>query len=101
MHRGFLVAGAGSAFIGVALGAFGAHVLRDRLAADMLAVFQTGVQYQVLHALALMLVAVLYGQVGRKDLVGWSGRLFVAGTVVFSGSLYGLALSGVKWLGAI
>lgn len=84
-------------FLGVALGAFGAHALKDRLSPDMLAIYQTGVQYQVIHALALLLVGI--GLRGRA--ATWSGRLFVGGIVIFSGSLYALALSGVKVLGAI
>ncbi len=84
-------------FLGVALGAFGAHALKDRLTPDMLAIYQTGVQYQVIHALALLLVGI--GLRGKA--ANWSGRLFAAGIVIFSGSLYALALSGVKVLGAI
>ncbi len=91
----FGVLGAVSGFCGVALGAFGAHALRERLSPELLAVFETAVRYQMFHALALLGVALL---APRASVAGW---LFVAGTVLFSGSLYGLALSGSRWLGAV
>lgn len=82
---------------GVALSAFAAHGLRDILPPDRLDVFKTGAQYQILHALALLALANLsLGKYGS-----WIAKLFVAGTALFSGSLYVLAASGVKWLGAI
>jgi uncharacterized membrane protein YgdD (TMEM256/DUF423 family) len=100
MDRAFLLVGALAAFIGVALGAFGAHGLRSRLSADMLAVFETGVRYQMYHALAILIVGLV---AARLD--GWliraAGWLFTAGIVLFSGSLYALALSGVTSLGAV
>jgi len=98
--RGLLVAGAVSAFLGVAAGAFGAHGLHDRLPTDLLEVYHTGVRYQMIHALALVALAAL---AGRWPGAAWgaAGWLFVVGTVLFSGSLYALALSGVRWLGAI
>jgi uncharacterized membrane protein YgdD (TMEM256/DUF423 family) len=100
MDRTFLLVGALAAFVGVALGAFGAHGLRNRLSADMLAVFETGVRYQMYHALAILVVALA---VARLD--GWlirtAGWLFTGGIVLFSGSLYVLALSGVTALGAV
>ncbi|HEY2596211.1 MAG TPA: DUF423 domain-containing protein [Chloroflexota bacterium] len=103
MDRAFITLGAVSGFLAVALGAFGAHSLRDRLSADMLQVFQTGVTYQMYHALALIVVGILLARFsvdGSAWLTG-SGWLFVAGSVLFSGSLYALALSNVGWLGAI
>jgi uncharacterized membrane protein YgdD (TMEM256/DUF423 family) len=100
MERTFFALGAVLAGLAVAAGAFGAHGLRGRLEPDMLAVFETGARYQMYHALALLAVA--WATVRWPDsaaaLAGW---LFVAGIVVFSGSLYVLALSGVRWLGAI
>jgi uncharacterized membrane protein YgdD (TMEM256/DUF423 family) len=100
MDRTFLLVGALAAFIGVGLGAFGAHGLRNRLSAEMLAVFETGVRYQMYHALAILVVALA---VARLD--GWlirtAGWLFTGGIVLFSGSLYVLALSGVTALGAV
>jgi uncharacterized membrane protein YgdD (TMEM256/DUF423 family) len=103
VDRVFVTIGALSGFLAVALGAFGAHSLRDRLSADMLQVFQTGVTYQMYHALALIGVGILLGRFsvdGSPWLTG-SGWLFIAGSVLFSGSLYALSLSGVSWLGAI
>lgn len=98
--RLFLMLGALSAFIAVGAGAFGAHALRARLAPDLLAVFETGARYQMYHALALLVVAWAAARPGAT-LAGWAGWCFVAGTVLFSGSLYVLALSGVRWLGAV
>lgn len=100
MDRTFAVLGALSAFIAVAAGAFGAHALRARLSPDLLTVFETGARYQMYHALALLAVAWVSSR-AVGPLIGWAGWLFVAGTVLFSGSLYVLALSGVRQLGAI
>jgi uncharacterized membrane protein YgdD (TMEM256/DUF423 family) len=100
MDRTFLLVGALAGFIGVAFGAFGAHALRGRLSPDMLAVFETGVRYQMYHAFAVLIVALA---TARLD--GWliraAGWSFTAGIVLFSGSLYALALTGVTTLGAI
>lgn len=103
MDRLFLSLAAASAFVAVAAGAFGAHALRDRLAPDLLSVFQTGATYQMYHALALLAVGVLLGRsaLGGSPWLTTAGWLFVAGTLLFSGSLYVLALSGVRWLGAV
>ena len=100
MEKFFFIAGAASAFIGVAAGAFGAHGLKNRLDADMMAVFEVGVRYQMYHAFALMAVAWAVGRWpgGTGNLAGY---LFIAGTVLFSGSLYVLSLSGIRWLGAV
>ena len=100
MDRLFFGLGALSAFLAVAAGAFGAHALRVRLAPDLLAVFETAARYQMYHALGLVAVAWAAAR-WPGGLVEWAGWLFVAGTVLFSGSLYGLALTGVRWLGAI
>lgn len=99
-ERVFFVIGSLSAFLAVTLGAFGAHGLKNRLTPEMLAVFETGVRYQMYHALALLAVAWACTR-WPGAVVNASGWLFVAGTVIFSGSLYVLALSGVRWLGAI
>ena len=100
MDRTFFGLGALLAGLAVAAGAFGAHALRDRLAPDMLAIFETGVRYQMYHALALVAVAwaSVHWPESSATAAGW---LFVAGIVLFSGTLYVLALSGVRWLGAI
>lgn len=101
-HSPFIAAGAASAFVSVAAGAFGAHALKSRLPADLLAIFEVGARYQMYHALALCAVGLLclLPQAGRGALQV-SGWLFCAGTLLFSGSLYVLALSGQRWLGAI
>ena len=88
--------GAASALCSVALGAFGAHALKSRLSIDSLGIFETAVRYQMFHALALLVL----GAFPRSQvlLAGW---LFVAGTILFSGSLYALALTGIRGFGAI
>jgi uncharacterized membrane protein YgdD (TMEM256/DUF423 family) len=100
MDKGFALAGSISAFIAVAAGAFGAHTLRSRLAPDLLAVFETADRYQMYHALGLFVIAVAATRWpgGPVRAAGW---LFIAGTLLFSGSLYALALTGTRWLGAI
>lgn len=94
-----MIAGAVNGMLAVALGAFGAHGLKEKLSPEMLDVFKTGVQYHMYHALALLLVALAASKLG--DGVKWPGRLFLTGIVLFSGSLYVLSISDVKWLGAI
>jgi uncharacterized membrane protein YgdD (TMEM256/DUF423 family) len=100
MGRIFLGLGAISGFVAVAAGGFGAHALRDRLSADYLAVFETAARYQMYHALALLVVALLLS-LRPLGTLQWAGWLFVVGTTLFSGSLYALALTGARWLGAI
>ncbi|CDF81776.1 DUF423 domain-containing protein [Pseudomonas sp. QL9] len=100
MLRTFLLFAAFFGFTGVGLGAFAAHGLKNRLSADYLAIFQTGVHYQMLHALALFGVALLSTQLSGR-LIAASGWLFVAGILVFSGSLYLLTLTATPVLGAI
>ena len=102
MDRLFFGLGAASAFIAVAAGAFGAHALRARLSPDLLAAFETGARYQMYHALGLVAAAWAGTRgVAAEGAAAWAGWLFVAGTVLFSGSLYALALSGVRGLGAV
>jgi uncharacterized membrane protein YgdD (TMEM256/DUF423 family) len=100
MDRLFLSLGALSALVSVAAGAFGAHALKARLAPDLLAVFETGARYEMYHALGLVAVAWAASRWpgGATSAAGW---LLVAGTVLFSGSLYALALTGVRALGAV
>lgn len=100
MVRIFFSLGALSALISVAAGAFGAHALRERLTPEYLGVFETAARYQMYHALALLAVAWASSR-WPGQLPQWAGWLFVAGTLLFSGSLYALALSGVRWVGAI
>ena len=98
MNKALLAAGAIDGAIAVAAGAFGAHALKERLTDKALAVFETGARYQMYHALAIVLCAALAGTVAGARLSGW---LLQAGIVLFSGSLYALALTDVKVLGAI
>ena len=100
MDRTFLLLGAIFGFLGVALGAFGAHGLRGRLSPEMLAVFETGVRYQMYHTLALLITGLVMARIDGW-LVHLAGWCFVAGILIFSGSLYALALTGVTVLGAI
>lgn len=100
MERLFVMIGALSGAIGVGAGAFGAHALRARLEPRMLEVFETGARYQMYHAIALLGVAWVASR-WPGSLSTASGWLFLAGTVLFSGSLYAMALTGVRALGAI
>jgi uncharacterized membrane protein YgdD (TMEM256/DUF423 family) len=97
----FLAAGSLLALAAVALGAFGAHALKSRLSVDALAVWQTGVQYHVYHALGLLAVGLVAQVLPESAPLKWSGWLMLAGIALFSGSLYAMALSGERWLGAI
>lgn len=96
----WIVLGAASAFLSVAAGAFGAHALREHLDVERQVIWETAARYQMYHALGLIAVGLLAGRSrGRAaDVAGWG---FAAGTVLFSGSLYALAVTGVRWLGAI
>jgi len=100
VERFLFTAGSVAALLAVALGAFGAHALRDRLPPDLLAVFETGVRYHFYHALGLLAAAYASARwpEGAAGIAGW---LFLAGIVLFSGSLYLLAVTGTRWLGAI
>ena len=100
MDRVFFSIGAILAALGVAAGAFGAHGLRARVGPEMLAVFETGVRYHLIHALALLAVAWASTRWASAAIRG-AGWLFVVGIVLFSGSLYVLCLTGVRALGAI
>lgn len=97
----FLLLAAVLGFIGVALGAFGAHGLRGRLTPEMLAVFETGVRYQMYHVFALLVVASAIGHLGSARLLVVAGWSFFAGILLFSGSLYALAVTNTTILGAI
>jgi uncharacterized membrane protein YgdD (TMEM256/DUF423 family) len=99
--RWFIVAGSINMFLAVALGAFGAHALKASLPPDLMAVFQTGNQYHVYHALGLLAMAVAADRLHRPRLVLWSGALILGGLIFFSGSLYALSLTGQRWMGMI
>ena len=106
MYKPFLIAAAIIAALAVAFGAFGAHALKEKVSESALAVFETGVKYQFYHVFALLAAGILF-QSFANDYILWSGRLFIAGIILFSGSLYALTfiLAGgndhLKWIGAI
>ncbi|MBM3345828.1 MAG: DUF423 domain-containing protein [Betaproteobacteria bacterium] len=97
----FLAASAFAAFLAVAFGAFGAHALRERLPADLLAIYRTAVEYHFWHALGLLAIGLVAEMLPGSVLIKWAGWLMIAGLLLFSGSLYALALSGVRVLGAV
>ena len=100
MDRTFLLLGSIAGALAVAVGAFGAHALRGRVSEEMLSTFEIGARYQMYHALALLAVAWVFSR-WPGPAVSTAGWLFVAGIVLFSGSLYLLALTGQRWLGAV
>lgn len=99
----FIIAGAVNAAIAVAFGAFGAHALKEKLTEHYLAIWETAVQYQMFHALALIAVGILMSPslFGSSTQLSWAGYLILAGIIIFSGSLYVLSLTGIGILGAI
>jgi uncharacterized membrane protein YgdD (TMEM256/DUF423 family) len=99
--KNFVLLGSLSAFLGVALGAFGAHGLKSRVTPEMLAVWQTGVQYHLVHALGLVLIGILCHLLPEASLVRSAGWFLLSGTVLFSGSLYVMVLSDIRALGMI
>jgi len=99
--KAFIIVGAINAFLAVALGAFGAHGLKDRLDAHYLDIWKTGVTYQMFHATGILILGLLLGRVPMSSLFNWSGWLMLAGIILFSGSLYLLSLTKVGILGAI
>ena len=103
MFKLFVILGAANAFLSIALGAFGAHGLKDKLSAHYMDIYHTGVQYHMMHALGLILIGILSEKfvATQVGLIGWAGWLMFAGIIVFSGSLYILSITGVKVLGAI
>lgn len=96
-----LLLGSVNAALVVILGAFGAHALKARVSEQMLTVYQTGIQYHFYHALGLLIVAVIAWHLPTSTWLRWSGSLMFAGIILFSGSLYMLALTNIRWLGAI
>ncbi|MGZ8162741.1 MAG: DUF423 domain-containing protein [Methylobacter sp.] len=101
MHSVFLFLGALNAFIGVGMGAFGAHSLKVLLSPEMLTVYQTGVTYHMWHALGLVSIGYIRQQSTDSSLLRWAGWLMFAGIILFSGSLYLLSILNIRWLGAI
>ena len=100
MIKIILICAAFSAMLSVILGAFAAHGLKSKLSENLLTTFQTGVQYQMYHSLALILLVVLYRQM-PQPLIMYSAGFMFAGIILFSGSLYMLALTQIKWFGPI
>ena len=106
MHRSFLQIAALLGAVSVALGAFGAHALKKAVSEAAVNIFETGVRYQFYHVFALALIGVLYRDFPGKWM-GWAGNLFIAGMLLFSGSLYlltylkGTEKTGYDWVGAI
>jgi uncharacterized membrane protein YgdD (TMEM256/DUF423 family) len=97
----FLAIGSINAALGVLCGAFGAHALKTRLSADLLAAWQTGVHYQLVHALGLLVVGLAAHHLASSASLKWSGWLMFTGIVLFSGSLYLLSITGMRWAGLI
>ena len=101
MERTFFILAALLGALSVALGAFGAHALEDRVAADLLGTYETAVRYQFFHVFALFAVVMAISRWPQSSLAPIAGWLFVAGILLFSGSLYILVGTGVRWLGAV
>jgi uncharacterized membrane protein YgdD (TMEM256/DUF423 family) len=97
----FMLLGSLNMFIAVALGAFGAHGLKSRLSEEMMSIYQTGNHYHMIHSLGLLLMALFYDRFNGIGLVNWAGWAIFIGIIIFSGSLYLLSTSGLRWLGAI
>ena len=106
MHKGFLKIAAVLGMLSVLMGAFAAHKLKEIMTADAVAIFETGVRYQFYHVFALLAVGMFY-QYHRRNVLNWAGIFFIAGVVLFSGSLYLLTyvhasnLQGMKWVGPV
>ncbi|WP_100400451.1 DUF423 domain-containing protein [Bacillus sp. FJAT-44742] len=101
MWKVFVVLGAINAALAVGLGAFGAHGLEGRVTDRLMEVYQTGVQYHVMHALGLLAIGLVAAYAGESALLAWAGWVMFAGIVIFSGSLYTMTFTGMSWLGAI
>lgn len=101
MFKIFVVLGSIGGFLSVALGAFGAHGLKDVLPPNMLENYQTAVQYQMMHSLGLICIAILSKWLSPSALLRWAGWMLLAGIIIFSGSLYILSITGITSLGAI
>lgn len=98
--RNLIIIGAISGFLSISFGAFGAHAIKQWMSADLMAIYQTAVSYQIYHSLGLILIALVYQQQQHK-LIKIAGWVMLAGIIIFSGSLYTLSLTDTRWLGAI
>ncbi|MGW8956516.1 DUF423 domain-containing protein [Paenibacillus sp. NPDC055715] len=101
MQRRWIIVGSIMMLLAVAIGAFGAHIVKTRIDADALAVYETGVKYHMIHAVGLLIIALAAGQWGASARLKWAARLLFTGIILFSGSLYVLSLTGIRVLGAI
>ncbi|OPA80815.1 hypothetical protein BVG16_00200 [Paenibacillus selenitireducens] len=101
MLRKYVVIGSLNLLVAVALGAFGAHGLKSILTVSQLNTYETGVHYHMIHALGILLIAVLSAHLKPSRQLLWSGRMLFAGIICFSGSLYVLSVTGITWLGII
>ena len=101
MNRQIFISGCVQAFLAVSIGAFGAHALKDVIASDLAGTYDTGTQYHMFHAIALFVTAHVWSRGGKEAPLKWAGLLFNIGILLFSGSLYVLAITGIRGLGAI
>ncbi len=101
MQKIFILSGSSLAALAVIMGAFGAHGLKSHLSNEMMDVYQTAVDYHIYHALGLILTGLLAGSLSSSSLTAWAGSSMLVGILLFSGSLYILSVTGIRWLGAI
>lgn len=101
MLKLFIIIGSINMFLAVGLGAFGAHGLQGKLTERMFEIYQTGVQYHMIHAIGILIIAAVADRFGNPAMLSWAGWAMFIGIIFFSGSLYILSISGVKILGAI
>lgn len=101
MSKIFIFIGSILAFFAVAFEAFGAHSLKPKLSNEMFAAYQTAANYHMVHALALIIVGVISHWINNSSMIQWSGLFLLLGIIFFSGSLYLLSITGLKWLGPI
>lgn len=99
--RNYVIVGSLVMALAVALGAFGAHILKDAISPEMLEIYHTGNHYHMVHGIGLILIVLLYEKLNNSKLIKWSARLILSGIIIFSGSLYVLAISGYTMLGAV
>lgn len=101
MQKLFLLAGSVAMALAVALGAFGAHGLKNMLTDEMMDIFETGVKYHFYHAIGLLVIGLVAQHMSESLLLQWSGWMMIVGILIFSGSLYILSIAGIRWMGAI
>lgn len=101
MAKFYLLVGSINALLVVLIGAFGAHGLKARLTVENMAIFQTGVQYHFYHAVGLILVGLIAWHIPTSPYLRWSAWLMIMGIILFSGSLYALSITNIRWLGMI